>query len=110
MVKIFRVAIPSFEIMTLSACGCGDGKCDIADNRQATNPIIPVTADIITPKSVPFNLTQDGLNTVENQQDAAKFLYHTTFDPIKNTIDELVNSSTYESWIKGLFNTNLHST
>lgn len=105
MSKIFRIAILSFSLLALSACGGGGSDNGNSDNGEAAEPITPGTSnptpsDPLTPDPIDNSAAK-----VESQSDAAKFLNRATFGPTKNSIDELVDASTYQNWVNDQFNT-----
>ena len=91
MSKKFRVAILSISFLALAACGGG--------GSGGNDPTTPTTPDPVIPG--PSNNDVK----VNSQSDAAKFLNRATFGPTRDSINQLVNRSTYQNWINDQFNT-----
>ena len=89
MSKILRVAILSLGIMTLTACG-GGGSAN-SNNSEAPDPVTPEPSNNDV--------------KVSNQSNAAKFLNRATFGPTEESINQLLNQSTYQNWINEQFST-----
>jgi len=87
----FRVALLSFSLFTLTACGGGGSGTAEAPDPTNPNPTIPVSSD-------------NNSVRVQNQSDAAKFLNRATFGPTESSINQLINQSTYQNWIDNQFN------
>ncbi len=91
MSKKIRVAILSISLLALAACGGGGSGG--SDNAGSPDPVIPDPSN----NDVKVN----------SQSDAAKFLNRATFGPTQDSINQLVNRSTYQNWINDQFNTHL---
>jgi len=107
MGSIFRIAVLTLVISSLSACGGGgsnnqsnDASSGNGDSQQTgnTNNLNPVEAP--DPNT---NSTASQIFRVSNQKQAAKFLNRSTFGPTKDGIDDLINSTTYFNWLKQQF-------
>ena len=111
MSKIFKIAILSISLLTLSACG-GGGNSDDSGEAPAlvtTDPATsdPVTSDPVTSDPVATDpvIVDNDLGKIKNQRDAARFLNRATFGPTQDSINQLVNRSTYQNWVNDQFNT-----
>ena len=107
MGSIFRIAVLTLVISSLSACGGGgsnnqsnDASSGNGDSQQTgnTNNLNPVEAP--DPNT---NSTASQIFRVSNQKQAAKFLNRSTFGPTKDGIDDLISSTTYFNWLKQQF-------
>lgn len=111
MRKNIKVALLSISFLSLTACGGGssndDSSADAPDpsiSTPTTNVDDPVTPT--TPVTDPVIPTPDISDVkVESQSDAAKFLNRATFGPTQDSINQLINQSTYQNWINDQFNT-----
>lgn len=106
MSSIFRVAVLTFGIITLSACGGGGTGSESNTGNESNSPVDPINTDNgQVPDPIITNPPSIETNSVSNQQEASKFLNRATFGPTKDSINQLVNSLTYENWINKQFNT-----
>ncbi len=135
MSKFFRVAILSFSILTLSACGGGGDSSEengeapapatsdsVASDPVTPDPVTPdpvtpdpvtpdpvtpdpVTPDPVTPDPVTPDPAVDDSAKVKNQSEASRFLNRATFGPTQDSINQLLGKSTYQNWINDQFNT-----
>jgi len=106
MSKIFKIAILSISLLTLSACG-GGGNSDDSGEAPALVTTDPATSDPVTSDPVATDpvIVDNDLGKIKNQRDAARFLNRATFGPTQDSINQLVNRSTYQNWVNDQFNT-----
>jgi len=108
MALIFKIAVLSISILTLSACGGGGDSSgnspaptsetpSTSPNNPDDTPDNPVT-DPDTPVTEPESPIPEAAK-VENQAQAALFLNRATFGATEKDINDLVAKTTYENWI-----------